>query len=298
MTIWKKLPGSPADAGRARRARSGVPAAALKSDAETTDPFCMGRDETSVIDVQPTVGSEQQTPAAGTTPPAPAARPRRRRILVGATAVAAVAAAAVVWSTVGGDTAAADRGDTGTTRAEESAAAPSEATASESAAAVETAAPQAATGAGAAPSAAASPSAPKAEAPPAGWETRSFQGVSFSVPPGAQSPDVTDPGNADAPALFMWNGPSLGGDVSSQIAVWIHPAGDAPTLGTDYQVITVPGADQAHMFTGPIGSEPPSVGVDMHIIAGDRFINIVGQFAVGSAGEQMVRDLIASVSVG
>jgi hypothetical protein len=133
---------------------------------------------------------------------------------------------------------------------------------------------------------------------PAGWEARTFQGVTFAVPPGATQPDLTDPGNADAPALFNWTGPSLGGEVYSHVSVWVQAASGAPTLGPEYQAITVPGATQARMWTGPTGAEPATTTVDVHVLVGDRFINLVGTFAAGAAGEQAVGDLVASLSVG
>jgi hypothetical protein len=133
---------------------------------------------------------------------------------------------------------------------------------------------------------------------PAGWEPRTLQGVTFAVPPGATQPDLTDPGNADAPALFNWTGPSLGGEVYSHVSVWVQSASGAPTLGPEYRTITVPGAAQARMWTGPTGAEPATTTVDVHVLVGDRFINLVGTFAAGAAGEQAVRDLVASLSIG
>jgi hypothetical protein len=132
---------------------------------------------------------------------------------------------------------------------------------------------------------------------PTGWEARTFEGVTFAVPPGATQPDVVDPGNADAPALFSWNGPSLGGEVYSHVSMWIYATGEAPTLGAEYQSISVPGADTAHMWTGPTGGQA-SITVDVHIVAGGRYINLNAAVAPGAAGEQTVRDLVASIVVG
>ena len=133
---------------------------------------------------------------------------------------------------------------------------------------------------------------------PAGWEARTFQDVTFAVPPGATGADVVDPGNADAPALFSWTGPSLGGGFDSHVSMWIYSAGGAPTLGPEYQAVTVPGADKAHMWTGPTGGGQASITVDVHIVAGSRYINLNAAVAPGAAGEQMVRDLVAAVVVG
>jgi hypothetical protein len=136
------------------------------------------------------------------------------------------------------------------------------------------------------------------QALPAGWEGRTFQGVTFAVPPGATQPDLVDPGNADAPAFFSWTGPSLGGEIYSHISMWVSPASGAPTLGTEYQAITVPGADRAHMWTGPTGGQPASTTVDVHVVAGSRYINLTATVAAGAAGEQTIRDLVASLAVG
>jgi hypothetical protein len=38
--------------------------------------------------------------------------------------------------------------------------------------------------------------------------------------------------------------------------------------------------------------------VDVQVLSGGRFISIVGMFADGPGGQQMVRDLLASLSVG
>ena len=96
-----------------------------------------------------------------------------------------------------------------------------------------------------------------------------------------------DPGNADAPALFSWNGPSLGGEVYSHVSMWIYATGEAPTLGAEYQAITVPGATKAHMWTGPTGGGQASITVDVHIVAGSRYINLNAAVAPGAAGEQI-----------
>ena len=151
-----------------------------------------------------------------------------------------------------------------------------------------------------APGTASAPAAGSTAGPalPAGWAARTFQGVTFAVPPGATQPELSDPGNADAPALFSWNGPNLGGEVYSHVSMWIYATGQAPTLGAEYQAITVPGADKAHMWTGPTGGGQASTTVDVHIVAGSRYINLNAAVAPGAAGEQTVRDLIASVVVG
>jgi hypothetical protein len=248
----------------------------------------MGQDQTSVIDAT--------TTTVGTTTPPVVRRGRRWAV---AAAVVAVAAGAIVWITAGGDPASADRQATGAVRSSEAAPLPSLAAPSESAVATAPDASPSAPSVGSAPSAKAGTAGAPAPAPvPAGWESRTFQGVTFAVPPGALSPDVLDPGNADAPPSFVWTGPSVGDGINAQITVWIYTADKAPTLGAEYQPITVPGADKAQLRTGATGSEPPLTAADVHILSGGRYINLVGMFAAGPAGEQMVRDLVASLSIG
>ncbi|HEV7186971.1 MAG TPA: hypothetical protein VGN28_03680 [Blastococcus sp.] len=242
---------------------------------------------TSVIDPKTTTGGT-------TTPPSL----RRNRRLAVAAAVLAVAAGAVVWITVGTDPASADRHTTAQATASRSAAAPSLAAPSGSPAPTAPAAADPAVTASAAPSAAKAPNSAAVAPAPAGWESRTFQGVTFSVPPGAVAPDAQDPGNADVPPSFVWTGPSVGDGSNAQITVRILPADQAPTLGSEYQVVTVPGADQAHLRTGSIDSQPPMTAVDVNIVAANRFINVTGMFAAGPVGEQMVRDLVASLRIG
>lgn len=248
----------------------------------------MGQEQTSVID--------GTTATVGTTT-SPSVR-RNRRLAVAA-AVLAVAAGAAAWSTVGTDPASAHRRATGQAAASTSAAAPSLTAPSGSPAPTATAPSATATETGTASSAlTASASSPAPAPAPTGWESRTFQGVTFSVPPGAQVPDAQDPGNADVPPSFVWTGPSLGQGTNAQITVRIQSADQAPALAPEYQSITVPGAEQAHARTGAIATQPPMTAVDVHIIAGGRFVHVVGMFAAGPAGEQMARDLIASLSLG
>jgi hypothetical protein len=261
----------------------------LKSPREVADTRCMGHDETAVIDERTT--AETPSPQAGR-------RKRRLAVAAAAAAVAVMAVGAVAWSAVDGNPASAERSDPATAPSHGSAAASSDAAPSASTVPPETETSHGGSSAGATPPAVAGPSTAQPAPLPAGWESRTFQGVTFAVPPGAEAPDVLDPGNGDAPPSFVWTGPTLGEGTNAQISLWIYPAGQAPTIGAEYQSITVPGADQAHMRTGAMSSEPPLTAVDVHVLAGGRFINLVGMFAGGPAGEQMTRDLIASLSIG
>jgi hypothetical protein len=248
----------------------------------------MGQNETSVIDAQ-TTAAETGCPSAG----------RRNRRLAVAAAVVAVAAGAVVWITVGGNQASAERQDAAAARSGESVTSLSGAGPSASAAPTSADPSANVPSAGTAPSAAAGSARSTAPAPlPAGWELRTFQGLTFSVPPGAVAPDVQDPGSADVPPSFVWTGPSVGGGTNAQITVRVLPADQAPPLGPEYEGVTVPGADEGHLRTGAIDSQPPMTVVDVNIRAGNRFVDVAGMFAAGPAGEQLVRDLVASLRMG
>ena len=80
--------------------------------------------------------------------------------------------------------------------------------------------------------------------------------------------------------------------------MWIYATGEAPTLGAEYRSITVPGADTGPHVDRSHRRRPASITVDVHIVAGGRYINLNAAVAPGAAGEQMVRDLVASIVVG
>jgi hypothetical protein len=158
------------------------------------------------------------------------------------------------------------------------------------------------------PSPSPSPS-PSSEASglPAGWESRSFQGVTFAVPPGARAEDTVDPRPVNSfmegPSL-TWNGPALGGGEFSHAKVMIvetFEGGMTPADGGEW--FTVPGADSAYggieHWTGTEESGPAveSWTFWLQVLAGDRQILVSGTFPGGDAGEQMARDLFASIVV-
>jgi hypothetical protein len=245
--------------------------------------------------------TDSRTSGLDSRPPADDPREPRDRgfIALVAIGVAAVVTAVVVVATSGGDeptTTAYDPArtpaDTAPVTSDPVLGAPANPTAPAGTTAA-TEAPGASTSAAPAPA----PAGSGTSGLPSGWETRTFEGITFAVPPGATQADVVDPGNADAPALFSWNGPSLGGEVYSHVTMWVYATGDAPTLGSEYKAINIPGADKAHMWTGPTGGQA-STTVDVHIVAGSRYINLNAAVASGTAGEQTVRNLIASVVVG
>jgi hypothetical protein len=237
-----------------------------------------------------------------TEPPRPEPEPRDRMgiaLLALAGVVAAGAIATVVVVTSGGDEPASPRSYDAAGRPTASATTDPALTTPETPTAPTdpAAAPTPAPGATTPPAAGSAPQSGPA-ALPAGWEARTFQGVTFAVPPGSTAPDLVDPGNADAAALFSWSGPDLGGGIYSHVTMWIYPVDSAPTLDETYRPITVPGADRAHMWSGATGGDLASTTVDVHVVAGTRYINLTATVAAGAAGEQTVRDLVASLVVG
>ena len=142
---------------------------------------------------------------------------------------------------------------------------------------------------------------------PDGWESRTFRGVTFAVPPGARSADsVTDlPVSSwtDGPSL-VWNGPHLGGDLYSSVNVTItqpFEGGRPPREGG--HAFSVPGAEVAY---GNIETSQMSDGVAqaertvvwLAMLDGDRVVHLDAVFDGGPSGEQMAQDLVASLAVG
>jgi hypothetical protein len=142
---------------------------------------------------------------------------------------------------------------------------------------------------------------------PAGWEVRSFRGVTFRVPPGARSADVENDvpisSWTDGPS-YIWNGPPLGGDAYSSVSITITEPfeGGLPPRGGGRD-FTVPGAEKAY---GNIEFAPVTQGdhaadrtvVWLEMLAGDRVVTLDAAFAAGPEGEQMAHDLVASISIG
>ena len=147
---------------------------------------------------------------------------------------------------------------------------------------------------------------PSLSAAPEGWEVRTFRGVTFWVPPGARSADV----DSDVPVSswtdgpsYIWNGPHLGGDAYSSVNVSITEPFDGGLPPRDGgRWFPVPGAEKAY---GNIEFAPARDDrqadrtiVWLEMLAGDRVVHLDAAFAAGPEGEQMARDLVASVVVG
>jgi hypothetical protein len=137
------------------------------------------------------------------------------------------------------------------------------------------------------------------------WQSRTFEGVSFQVPAGARAADTVDRSPVtswmEGPSL-TWNGPLLGGGQPSFVRVMITATYEGGMIPTDGgEGFTVPGADDAYggidaMYATGVPTGRTTVWLD--ILDGDRLVRVSAEFAAGPEGEQMARELIASISIG
>jgi hypothetical protein len=135
-------------------------------------------------------------------------------------------------------------------------------------------------------------------------------GVDFAVPPGARIDDYVNTdtrSGCDSCSEFIWNGPDAGGDrqVYTHIKVVVFPDSATENLAAQgYDVADVRGAQEAYMATQTgetidVDNQPFKT-LDMALEAwtsSGRRVHVDAVFPVGSAGEQMVRDLVASIVI-
>jgi hypothetical protein len=135
---------------------------------------------------------------------------------------------------------------------------------------------------------------------PSGWEQRTYQGMTFAVPPHARKAD----GVGGNPQTFSWNGPRLGHDkaYASVIVTVRDRHGDIPQ-DVD-RGVTVPGAVAVRTGIGPAQLVLDDPDDTFEVTSGTfqlftaRSVVVFGvQFAGGPEGEQMARDLLASVDL-
>ncbi|MGY1988061.1 hypothetical protein ACI792_17730 [Blastococcus sp. SYSU DS0669] len=144
-------------------------------------------------------------------------------------------------------------------------------------------------------------------APVTGWEIRTFEGVTFEVPPGARAADTIDPGPApslfDGPSL-TWNGPRLGGDVYAEVQITqieTYEGGLYPADGGDW--FTVAGADAAYggvdaaSRSDGAGAEVATTSVWLYLLDGDRQFRVSALLPGGDTGVQMAERVVASLAV-
>jgi hypothetical protein len=145
---------------------------------------------------------------------------------------------------------------------------------------------------------------------PDGWEARSFLGVDFAVPPGARMADYVNPKESpgtDGGNTFIWNGPDAGGDRQVFTHIKVVVLGDdvpQDLAAEGYGIAAVRGTQQAFLATqtGEISDvdEQPFQVLDMGLEAwtsSGRHLHVEAVLPVGPVGEQMVRDLVASLVI-
>jgi hypothetical protein len=127
---------------------------------------------------------------------------------------------------------------------------------------------------------------------PAGWEARSFHGITFGVPAGARMADDVQVGPTPT---FVWNGPLLSAGDPSFITIEI--AGDRsafPDSLPAYESFPIRGAEQAWM------SFDTTEETTLHLEIGsvERYIHVEGRFPSGEVGLQIGRLFMGSIAVG
>jgi hypothetical protein len=143
---------------------------------------------------------------------------------------------------------------------------------------------------------------------PAGWERRTFLGVSFAVPPGARMADYVmeePPVESGERPTFIWNGFPIGEHGYAHVKVVVFPDNATWTDPEGYEPVTVSGAERAHVAIGTdVVADPANpadatamTGMGLEILTADRRVHLDADFVAGPEGEQMMRDLIASLVV-
>lgn len=136
---------------------------------------------------------------------------------------------------------------------------------------------------------------------PAGWEPRSFLGVTFAVPSRDTSryPEYVDEiGPSEGPQL-IWYGADLGGDVTEAVNVQVGDRSGGALTGYDgWDPVAVRGAQEAYMVidTGHVNGVEVTE-LSLTAVGGERYAHFACRFQVGPEGEQMARDLIATITV-
>jgi hypothetical protein len=165
------------------------------------------------------------------------------------------------------------------------------------------------------PATSSSPAAPTTSAAPVtepagpfdGWESRTFEGITFAVPPGSRTADtVEQPAELswlDGPTL-TWHGPVLSGGLSANVQVELletFEGGLTPVDGGAW--FTIPGADSAYggiespTVDDGTGTQVTTTSVWMYVLDGDRQFRVGADFAGDATGRQMADYLVASLAV-
>jgi hypothetical protein len=145
---------------------------------------------------------------------------------------------------------------------------------------------------------------PGAAPPLSDWESHSFQGMTFAVPPGGQMAEDSEQRHGPT---FRWSGRDLGhGGVEAYESVTIvvsRPDGELPPPDGD-GTVSVRGAVAVRNGVGPadITSRDPDDTIrvtagGVQMFTADAVVFLGVQFAAGPVGEQMARDLLASIDL-
>lgn len=133
---------------------------------------------------------------------------------------------------------------------------------------------------------------------PAGWEPRSFQGVTFGVPPGSSAADYVMPVPPQGdPATFVWYGPALPGvTIRRTIEVRIDALRGAFSFEGS-EPVAVRGAREAYVsFTPDIDAPGVSV-MALDARTADGVLHLDARVPTGPEGEQIGRALIATIDL-
>jgi hypothetical protein len=135
---------------------------------------------------------------------------------------------------------------------------------------------------------------------PTGWERRTFQGITFAVPPGAvQADDVWPPSPDGDGAIFSWTGAQLDGGPMQTISMRVTGLGNSFVAPEGSEPVIVRGAAEAYISFAPRYGSNPAVVTSMAFVARTAAgaIDVTAYLPPGPAGEQRARDLIASIDV-
>jgi hypothetical protein len=135
---------------------------------------------------------------------------------------------------------------------------------------------------------------------PAGWEARTFMGATFGVPPGSTEPDSVLPYSiqGDSPA-YAWLGPALEGSERQLVNIRIDSL-DGTFSHEGNEAVAVPGAIEAYATVAPEPRHVDAPDVTALVLdarTADGVVHVSATFPAGPIGEQMGRDLIASLDL-
>jgi hypothetical protein len=139
---------------------------------------------------------------------------------------------------------------------------------------------------------------PPATTLPAGWEPRSFQGVTFGVPPGSREADYVMPVPPQGdPATFVWYGPAFPGEMILQTIEIRIDALRGTFFFEGSEPVAVRGAQEAYVSFSPSIDAPEVTGMALDARTADGVLHLDARIPTGPEGEQIGRDLIATIDL-